>query len=82
MIKRVAVILLVMALSLTVAVPAFASPPAQGGRYGPNAKVVYVTGDPEYVGGRWWVDVNQNGSQDAGDHYFLCPLLGPGSATP
>ncbi len=44
-------------------------------------------GDPGYLGGRWWVDGNQNGVMDidpndpgylAGDAYFLCPLLGPG----
>ncbi|MGD8621574.1 MAG: hypothetical protein PVH60_06470, partial [Anaerolineales bacterium] len=35
-------------------------------------------GDPGYLGGRWWMDVNGNDVQDAGDHYFLCPLLGPG----
>jgi hypothetical protein len=37
-------------------------------------------GDQEYVGGRWWVDVNENGEMDpqGEDHYFLCPLLGPG----
>ena len=35
-------------------------------------------GDRGYVGGRWWVDVNPNGYQDANDHYFLCPLLPPG----
>lgn len=39
-------------------------------------------GDPGYVGGRWWVDVNGNDIQDEGDHYFLCPLLGPGRTTP
>jgi hypothetical protein len=39
-------------------------------------------GDPGHTGGRWWVDVNENGYQDAGDHYFLCPLLGPGRETP
>jgi hypothetical protein len=27
-------------------------------------------------------DLNHNGSQDAGDHFFLCPLLRPGRATP
>lgn len=37
-------------------------------------------GDPGYVGGRWWVDVNDNGEMDPEDHYFLCPLLGPGHA--
>lgn len=35
-------------------------------------------GDPEYVGGRWWIDANANGHMDGGDIYFSCPLLGPG----
>lgn len=35
-------------------------------------------GDPGYVGGRWWVDVNGDDVMDDGDVYFLCPLLGPG----
>lgn len=39
-------------------------------------------GDPGYVGGRWWLDVNGNGEMDSGDHYFLCPLLGPGRDAP
>lgn len=39
-------------------------------------------GDPGYVGGRWWEDLNGNGVQDAGDHFFLCPLLPPGRPTP
>lgn len=39
-------------------------------------------GDVGYVGGRWWVDENGNGIRDAGDHFFLCPLLGPGRETP
>lgn len=39
-------------------------------------------GDPGYVGGRWWVDVNGNGEMDEGDAFFSCPLLGHGSATP
>ena len=38
----------------------------------------YGPGDPGYVGGRWWVDVNHNGVQDEDDSYFQCPLLGPG----
>jgi hypothetical protein len=42
----------------------------------------YGPGDPGYVGGRWWVDENENGIQDAGDHFFLCPLLGPGRVEP
>jgi len=39
-------------------------------------------GDPGYLGGRWWEDLNGNGVQDADDHYFLCPLLPPGRETP
>jgi hypothetical protein len=39
-------------------------------------------GDPGYLGGRWWVDVNGNDIQDEGDAFFLCPLLGPGYAAP
>lgn len=39
-------------------------------------------GDPGYLGGRWWVDVNGNDIQDADDDYLLCPLLGPGRASP
>jgi hypothetical protein len=39
-------------------------------------------GDPGYLGGRWWEDLNHNGVQDSGDHFFLCPLLPPGRTTP
>lgn len=35
-------------------------------------------GDPGYVGGRWWVDVNGDEKMDVGDKFFSCPLLGPG----
>lgn len=39
-------------------------------------------GDQGHVGGRWWVDVNGDGEMDDGDHYFSCPLLGPGRSAP
>jgi hypothetical protein len=39
-------------------------------------------GDPGYLGGRWWEDTNGNNIMDATDHYFLCPLLGPGRTSP
>ncbi len=39
-------------------------------------------GDPGYLGGRWWVDVNGNDRQDEGDVFLLCPLLPPGRSTP
>ena len=47
-----------------------------------NGTTEFGPGDPGYLGGRWWEDTNGNGEQDAGDHYFLCPLLGPGRPTP
>jgi len=40
------------------------------------------TGQPGYLGGRWWEDSNENGMQDSEDHFFLCPLLPPGRPTP
>ena len=61
---------------------------------GPGEEFGLVTdfgpGDPGYVGGRWWVDVDPdgpdgpdepNGVMDEDDVYFLCPLLGPGRAS-
>jgi hypothetical protein len=43
-------------------------------------------GDPGYLGGRWWVDANENGYMDPpgeeGDVYLLCPLLPPGREEP
>lgn len=47
---------------------------------GPQTK--YGIGDSEYIGGRWWQDLNNNNIQDEGDNFFLCPLLGPGRETP
>ena len=38
----------------------------------------YGPGDHGHVGGRWWIDLDENGRMDADDMYFLCPLLGPG----
>lgn len=47
-----------------------------------NGQTEFGPGDPGYLGGRWWEDRNGNGIQDVGDHFFLCPLLGPGRPTP
>ena len=47
-----------------------------------NGMTEFGPGDPEYLGGRWWEDLNGNGVQDEGDHVFLCPLLPPGRPTP
>lgn len=47
-----------------------------------NGQTDFGPGDPGYLGGRWWVDANGNGVQDAGDTFLLCPLLPPGRTTP
>jgi hypothetical protein len=47
-----------------------------------NGRTEFGPGDPGYLGGRWWEDLNANGIQDEGDHFFLCPLLGPGRIQP
>jgi len=47
-----------------------------------NGVTEFGPGDQGYVGGRWWIDVNGNDEQDAGDTYLLCPLLGPGRTAP
>jgi len=41
----------------------------------------YGPGDVGHFGGRWWIDLNGDGTMDSGDKYFLCPLLGPGRET-
>ena len=47
-----------------------------------NGTTEFGPGDAGYRGGRWWEDTNGNNIMDADDHYFLCPLLGPGRETP
>ena len=47
-----------------------------------NGMTEFGPGDPGYLGGRWWEDLNGNDIQDEDDHFFLCPLLGPGRITP
>jgi hypothetical protein len=47
-----------------------------------NGVTEFGPGDPGYVGGRWWVDVNGNDIMDEGDSFLLCPLLGPGRTSP
>jgi hypothetical protein len=47
-----------------------------------NGETDYGPGDPGYLGGRWWEDLNGNGIQDVGDKFFLCPLLPPGRESP
>ncbi|MHC4974351.1 MAG: hypothetical protein ACYTG3_18675 [Planctomycetota bacterium] len=42
----------------------------------------YGPGDPQYVGGRWWMDANADGEMNAGDLFFSCPLLAPGRTEP
>jgi hypothetical protein len=46
-----------------------------------NGQTEFGPGQAGYLGGRWWEDLNANGVQDPGDHFFLCPLLPPGRPT-
>jgi hypothetical protein len=59
-------------------------PLPMNGRFQPlaNGQTEFGPGQPGYLGGRWWEDLNGNGVQDPDDHYFLCPLLPPGRSTP
>ena len=41
----------------------------------------YGPGDQGYFGGRWFVDMDGDNLPSDGDHFFLCPLLGPGTST-
>jgi hypothetical protein len=47
-----------------------------------NGVTEFGPGDQGYVGGRWWIDNNGNGIMEESDTFLLCPLLGPGRATP
>jgi hypothetical protein len=42
----------------------------------------YGPGQPGHLGGRWWLDLTNDGVMNEGDKFFLCPLLGPGRDTP
>src|SRR5438105_4913762 len=35
-----------------------------------NGQTEFGPGQPGYLGGRWWEDLNGDGIQDAGDHFF------------
>jgi hypothetical protein len=39
-------------------------------------------GDQGYVGGRWWIDVDNDNIMEETDVFLLCPLLGPGRTSP
>ena len=43
-------------------------------------------GDVGHLGGRWWIDVNEDGIQNKiegeANKFFLCPLLEPGRDNP
>jgi hypothetical protein len=50
---------------------------AGGGPEGGDLHTEFGPGDPEYVGGRW-----RGPLPGSPDHYFSCPLLGPGREVP
>ena len=119
MIKKSALVALVVAISLVFAVPVFAGGPPPGLPGGDRARpVIFVESQglyydsivgpslpmkgpfqelivhednslstkngprvPGFVGGRWWVDANEDGIQNEDLSYLPCPLLGPGRET-
>jgi hypothetical protein len=85
MLKRIAVIMLVVALSLAVAAPALAGggPPPRDEDGNRVRVIVYVESQGLFYDSiRWWIDANGDGEQNEGDAFFSCPLLGKGSAFP
>lgn len=53
-----------------------------GTKENPILETEFGPGDPGYLGGRWWMDSDEDGVQEDSDHFFLCPLLGPGYEAP
>jgi hypothetical protein len=51
-----------------------------GGLAGADLTTYAGPGDEGFFGGRWYMDTNMDGVPSEGDHFFLCPLLGPGRA--
>lgn len=69
--------------SIVTADPLPQKGPFQQLEVGPNGlQTEFGPGDPGYYGGRWWMDLNDNHEMDSEDHFFLCPLLGPGREAP
>jgi len=54
---------------------------AGGGPHG-GPMTEWGPGDRDFVGGRWWMDTNNDGEMDENDTYFSCPLMGPGRTEP
>jgi hypothetical protein len=49
-----------------------------GSTNGADLSTQYGPGDVGYFGGRWYMDNDDIAGPSEGDHFFLCPLLGPG----
>jgi hypothetical protein len=48
----------------------------------PGGITEFGPGDKGYVGGRWWIDVDNDNIMEETDFFLLCPLLGPGRTSP
>jgi hypothetical protein len=46
-----------------------------------DGRTQFGPGQPGFLGGRWWEDLNGNSIQDEADDFFFCPLLLPGRLT-
>ena len=47
-----------------------------------SGRTNFGPGQVQFLGGRWWEDLNGNGIQDQADDFFFCPLVLPGRLTP
>ena len=47
-----------------------------------DGRTNFGPGQPGYLDGRWWEDLNGNLIQDQADDFFLCPLMLPGRRSP
>lgn len=45
-------------------------------------RTAFGPGQPGFLNGRFFEDLNRNGIQDLADHFFVCSLITPGRLTP
>jgi len=49
---------------------------------GVYSETEFGPGTPGHLGGRWWIDTDEDDIMEPTDTFLLCPLLGPGREEP